>query len=331
VWLRRRIHRNWCGIFYASLSEAVEKYFGKFSRGGRQEMSMKNNENTKRNKKAKALVKALLDSTNYSLQDIYSKAGLDKEIKLFSSFQTWLSQADKTTAVSNLDRIEKFYEEIERDVIPAAIKKQPHAFYFAFVKKMRIRDGNRHFLGDFLPGIYRVYKGSFFLPQNIAGIIVGYMRIFSEGLALRVEEFQQYDGRYGSQPLTEEQTGYAFFKSNKVYMFTTEKDKPEHMHITTLDQSVRDSEKVRHMRGVTFGTSLHLGTFNSRVVMERVDDDSDENAFARHKMKSHIRLVRDIEKRINESGYTNDAENPGDFFLEFIRQQKVRDDVVTIW
>lgn len=294
-------------------------------------MSMKEDEITKRNIKARALVKALLDSTNYSLRDIYSKAGLGKGIKLFTSFQTWFSQKDKTTAENNLECIEKFYEEIERDVLPATIKNTPHAFYFAFIKKMRIRDGNRHFLTDFLPGIYRVYKGSFFLPQNIAGIIVGHMRIFSDGLVLRVEEFQQYDGRYGSQPLTEEQTGYAFLKSNKVYMFTTEKDKPEHMQITTFDQSVRDSEKVRHMRGVTFGTSLNLGTFNSRVVMERVDDDSDESAFARHKVKSHIRLVRDIEKRINEAGYANDVENPGDFFLEFIRQQKVRDDVVTIW
>ena len=65
--------------------------------------------------------------------------------------------------------------------------------------------------------------------------------------------------------------------------------------------------------------------------MERVDDRSDEQSFMEHKKESHIRLVREIEDAVSWNGYVQDDDNPSDFFLEFIRQEKIRNDVITIW
>ena len=297
-------------------------------------MTINKEEKKNWNKRIRELVKGLIQTTQYSPMDVYESSGVKSGMKKFTSFQNWLS-GNKDTTPENLKFIEDFYDSMERDIVPDEIKDIDHALYFAIVKDMNIRGGNRHFLANFLPGIYRVYKGSYFLPTKLAGIVIGHLRVFSIGPVLCVEEFQKYDARYGAREVCEEQKGYAFFKSNKVYMFTTEKNKPEHLQITTIDKAIRDSENYYYLEGVTFGTSLHLGTFNSRVVMERISDAQDEESFKKVKGKSYIRLVSEIEKQVNTHGYQEDKvsgeKHLGNFFLEFIRQDKTRDDVVTIW
>jgi hypothetical protein len=281
--------------------------------------------------RVRKLMDNLINSGRFSREKVYEQAGIgigEHAIteKAYNNFQC----GRKGTSIPTLKKIEDFCELHSRNAIPTDLGTARHPLYGVLLGYLKVRESNESETRERASGIYRFARGSYLFPERLAGIIVGYLRVYDDNGIVCVEEFQQHDERYGVRSVAEEREGYIFYKSNKFYILTTEKHKPEHLQMTILDESAKDTTHVYHLRGVTFGTALHLATFTSRVVMERVSDDVKAETFAEFKKTSRIHLVKEIERHIEQHGQEAEGLECA-AFLELIRKEKARNDVITIW
>lgn len=277
-------------------------------------------------KLGKRLNKILGDGNNdlNTQKKLLDKAGC---IMSTSSLSRLINEG-RTVKESEYQRLKRFCDIYELDTIPEELDSINKPLYFSLIKEFNIKPRNIDFLKQSSLGIYKLYTSSFYMPESMQSIVIGYMRIFESGNAICVEEFQACDGTYGGNNRIEEHSGYAILKSNKMYIICSEKDDRENFKFIIFEKSIRNDNKFDYIEGVVFGTSHNFGTFNSRIVMERVSHSVEKFDFDELKKESKIRLVSEIDEAVKNSGFKEEKDG---LFLEFLRQKRLRDDTIIIW
>lgn len=229
--------------------------------------------------------------------------------------------SDEKVCLMKLDR---YCDEIIYSSISKSVDDIEHPLYHSLLKSLQIKNHNQNFIKNNILGTYKFYVGSYFMPVKFPGIILGYMNIYKKDGCILVDEYQKCDGKYGTGQKVEENHGYMIRKSNKLYIVSSQKQEEdrEDLKITVFHKKI-PSRSIGHLEGVVFGTSHDFGIFNSRIVMEKIGDNS---LFEKEKSNAKVISIEDIEKEKIDSEFEHYL------FYELIRKERSRDDkTVLIW
>lgn len=197
-----------------------------------------------------------------------------------------------------------------------------HPLYFSLIKELEIKNANQNFLLNNVLGTYKFYTGSYLLPNNFAGIVIGYMKVYvHDQNCVIVEEYQKYSGTYGLGHYEEKYSGYMIRKSNKIYIVSsqTKRKEREDLKVIVFHKKI-PGKKIKHLEGVIFGSSHNFGIFNSRIVMEKIGDES---LFDKEKEKSRIISLEEIEAEKENPKFKHYMP------LKILQQKPIQGDSVT--
>ena len=164
-----------------------------------------------------------------------------------------------------------------------------HPLYFSLIKELEIKNANQNFLLNNVLGTYKFYTGSYLLPNNFAGIVIGYMKVYvHDQNCVIVEEYQKYSGTYGLGHYEEKYSGYMIRKSNKIYIISsqTKRKEREDLKVIVFHKKI-PGKKLNILRGLFLVPLIILEFLIPELLWRKLG----MNLYLIKKKKNHVLLV----------------------------------------